>query len=612
VTDYTICGKRGLPIDANNPFDNQAARNSIFSWAGWPNSPDPAKARQGFVLVTTGADPKLKGSYHVPFARVVGGALKAVPNGVRNGKSRLPQVKGVSADVVKRGQAFLQSYIDRIHAQNDGRWPETLGEPTEDDRVALATPLDPDADPDGDLLPPDDNDDDRLLWVSPDALRIQPSSITDARRAELVQKIKDDHALVPSSIDENPPFIVDGVVSDDTRDTYYTRMHPTSLRNYAADAEAGAPLQDSHLDAYLPIGRSIAGRFIAGNKNRPARTEATIYIIPGLQLGKVPNDQVIKGISTGTSRALSIGFTGGWLRCVICGRDYRRDCPHFLGRFYVVNDQDLAGNSNAVYSRGQEVQAEAWVMDAHMAEISLVFAASNRSAALYKALEAARSGSLGDDDRYALESLYRMRLPRPARQFPVKGATSWRHVDSDGAGAPKEKGSVEEISISESAYRALTRLVPGDDLRGTETPEEAVALIAGRMAERAKRLHALELDLQSQKDRIAALEGASAELERIRPLAERGKQWHDQLVKDALKAGRRAIGEKFDEKRYAELLSHAEPDAIVQFTEDWARLSGETFGDGRRSVRDLDAERELRANRGDGGRGAPASAYAVR
>src|SRR5262245_49167350 len=107
MADWTVGADRDLAIDAGTTWDGQAARDSIFAWAGFEgDNPDPARARRGFLLYDADAA-ELRGSYSLPFAHVVDGEVKASPPGLRAAASRLPQVTGVGPDTLDRARAVL-------------------------------------------------------------------------------------------------------------------------------------------------------------------------------------------------------------------------------------------------------------------------------------------------------------------------------------------------------------------------------------------------------------------------------------------------------------------------------------------------------------------------
>ncbi len=104
------CGAaRGLDIQAGDPaWDGAAAQAAIFEWAGGDDF-DPAKARQGF-LAYDASEPKLRGSYKLPFCNVVGGKLE-VPKAALRAASGAHGVGAADIDGAREeAQAVLDAY----------------------------------------------------------------------------------------------------------------------------------------------------------------------------------------------------------------------------------------------------------------------------------------------------------------------------------------------------------------------------------------------------------------------------------------------------------------------------------------------------------------------
>jgi len=125
-------------------------------------------------------------------------------------------------------------------------------------------------------------------------------------------------------------------------DSYLTRMHLSSLNNYATDAQGGVAFMNSHRtgggsSAELPLGRSFNGTVMPDPTMPDAmRFLASVYMLRSNNAnGSVNTDDIIAGIEAGTVFDLSIGFRlqpgspennyadRSWLRCSICMQDYR-------------------------------------------------------------------------------------------------------------------------------------------------------------------------------------------------------------------------------------------------------------------------------------------------
>src|SRR5690348_8122017 len=95
---------------------------------------------------------------------------------------------------------------------------------------------------------------------------------TRATPDELLTKAKAG-ALDASIFEEFTPLFWSSEISNNTLDAYSTRMMPSTLRNYAAEAEAGVSFQDSHaVDGLVrTFGQSIGGRYTGPQGNGIAR-----------------------------------------------------------------------------------------------------------------------------------------------------------------------------------------------------------------------------------------------------------------------------------------------------------------------------------------------------
>ena len=104
---------RDLPIaERGTAWDADAAKARIFNWAGWPNDPNPSKARRAFLVYDSENEENI-GAYKLPIADVVGGALKVVDVALGPAASRLPQTDA-PADVLDRARAALDGYYDKL------------------------------------------------------------------------------------------------------------------------------------------------------------------------------------------------------------------------------------------------------------------------------------------------------------------------------------------------------------------------------------------------------------------------------------------------------------------------------------------------------------------
>jgi ATP-dependent Clp protease, protease subunit len=107
------CGAaEDLAVDDSGAWDGPAAAERILDAAGFNgNSPDPAKAKRGF-LAWDHHNPKLKGSYKLPFADLVGGELKALKSGIDAAATRL-----TDTDIPDAAKAEARKVLDAYEAK---------------------------------------------------------------------------------------------------------------------------------------------------------------------------------------------------------------------------------------------------------------------------------------------------------------------------------------------------------------------------------------------------------------------------------------------------------------------------------------------------------------
>jgi hypothetical protein len=110
------------------------------------------------------------------------------------------------------------------------------------------------------------------------------------------------------NVDPKTLYVFDCIPSTQNIDSHYTRMDASSLVNYAAEANNGIPLLNSHRSgssfkqAELPIGRSFSGQI----ENDPDMAGQQIFISNAYLLrnntanGSVNTDDIIAAIEAGT------------------------------------------------------------------------------------------------------------------------------------------------------------------------------------------------------------------------------------------------------------------------------------------------------------------------
>lgn len=82
----------------------------------------------------------------------------------------------------------------------------------------------------------------------------------------------------------------------------------------------------------------------------------------------------------------------------------------------------------------------------------------------------------------------------------------------------------------------------------------------------------------------------AGEVERLRPLADDGRVYRDDLITETLAEGVRALGDGFNQETYRGLLERSGIAAIKQMRTDWATIAEKRWPKGRQTVDGNDDE----------------------
>lgn len=367
------------------------------------------------------------------------------------------------------------------------------------------------------------------------------------------------HVVDPTILEERELFVWSATVSNSNLDSYYTRMHESSLRNFVEDAKAGLSFMNSHRtggwtgQAELPLGHSFDARYVGPSGAGPARVEESFYAIRGLNLTTLPTDQFIDGLRSGIARDISIGFIPGEYRCSIDGLNWNSyECRHWPGRTYPK--LNAKGEDT-----GETELAYLWIHDAHQSEASSVFDGATPGCMVLKARRMAEAGEIRAETIDWLEQRYRIKLPHPARSFPgVDVPTSSTEVTMP----PEPTTGGQQPPAFDLAAQLRTALTDAGVTVGDS--DEALALAMRGSLDDLKRLRPLE-----------------EEVTRLRPLADEGRQYRADLVKDTLAEGARAYGAAFAEATYSALLESAPLETVKRMRDDWKAIGDKNFPGGR-------------------------------
>lgn len=118
IDDWKVGASRALAIDDTEGWYGAEAAAGIFTWAGGDDF-DPDKARKGF-LVYNAADPKKRGSYKLPIARVVSGELKVPKRAIAAAEGGYGiDAAGLPDDVKTEAQAVVDHYKEKVGMTED-------------------------------------------------------------------------------------------------------------------------------------------------------------------------------------------------------------------------------------------------------------------------------------------------------------------------------------------------------------------------------------------------------------------------------------------------------------------------------------------------------------
>ena len=87
--------------------------------------------------------------------------------------------------------------------------------------------------------------------------------------------------------------------------------------------------------------------------------------------------------------------------------------------------------------------------------------------------------------------------------------------------------------------------------------------------------------IMAMTNEIVELRGKNVEIPALKLKAADGETYRKHLVEDAIKAGVRAHGDKFDKAEYQKVLEVASLDTIKRMTADWTDVGDKLFPGGR-------------------------------
>lgn len=391
-------------------------------------------------------------------------------------------------------------------------------------------------------------------------------------------------AADPTIFDDHPPVFFEVKASDRTIDAFSTRMMDSTLQNYAADATRGdgVPFLDSHLTTGMGriLARSIQGDYVEGKTDKATRTNVVFYMQPSLLPVMQEFHDRARG---GYAKDVSVGFNGGRMMCSICGNEMMRwwrvadeskRCYHMPGVEY--SQKDESGTAT-----GRVQKAIGLIEDAHLGEVSTVYAGANENAGFIglKARQMAEAGVLTPRVRSLIEARYDIVLPGTGR--------AWPGMDID----ERARRTAQEDPMPKGDTDALTNVRSGDDKAPDAEELRKRAEQAIRTAVEAEWRSAVTgslalagVTVPQGESFVEAIASVCRELVDLRPIADDGKKWRATLVTEALAQGVAAFGDAWPQERQKARLERMSPEDIELETHSWQAIADKALPAGRATV----------------------------
>lgn len=390
--------------------------------------------------------------------------------------------------------------------------------------------------------------------------------------SEDLMKLVSARAPDPEVFETYPPLFLQSEISSNRWDAYHTRMMPSTLKNFAAEAAAGVAILRNHSTREDPIGHSLTGQFIQGSGNGVARVLSDFFVSTDPETAPYAAK-----LRSGVVRDNSVGFYGGEWMCTLCGKDMeqwmvRDGCMHMPGMLYTVKDE--TGKPE-----GEPKMARAEIENAHLAEYSTVYDGATPGSMILKARMLAQEGQLNERERDLIQVRYRLVLPDAARVFPGAALTAAPSRPEKNM-TPEEEARAAQDNAAAHARMLVT-------LRGLGMAQDVTDPEAWTRTE-LQRLRLIEADVKTvcEKD-----EEPKDALTRLRVQASDGATYREDVIADALAEGVRARGDKFDQAKYKPILERSPLDSIKTMRDDWKAIGDERLSAGRKTADGPDEEK---------------------
>lgn len=387
--------------------------------------------------------------------------------------------------------------------------------------------------------------------VSSFQMEVSPSEVTEEELAKINRHTRKD-------LSADDVFIFDGVVSDDSLDSFKTRMDPqTTLANYADDLLRGVSLMSGHDTEKEPYGRS----FDSILQKRSGLTEVIgkFYMLRDSSANGSSTNDLIRNIEGGITRDMSVGFMAG-IDDYICSIDGKTlaDSKYFPG------DRTEDGK-----------EAFYWIKNGHLREVSTVYKGSNGNAFIQKARQFANKHKLGQSRLAMLQQGLGTRYDELDKSiFGIRvnedGSTGSNNTDDNQQGGKENmitiddvREAVENEDITIDELKDLIAELEDDEEKDDEEKDDD----SDRYAKMVKRVFG---DNVTEKT-----------LRRVKEEAEAGRSYKKDLIQRAVKSRASVQGKVFNKAHYKKMLQRSDVEAIREEAESYEKMKGSKFQAGR-------------------------------
>lgn len=427
------------------------------------------------------------------------------------------------------------------------------------------------------------------------------TGIDTTKMLELAQATAPD----PTVFEHYTPFFWQVNASSNRLDFYYTRMRPgrsKTLGNFVRGLKAGVSYQDSHNPYKNGWGQSLDGRLVTTDEvdeetgDQIVEAWGDFFTLSGLQLGDQNTNDFTAAIRAGVWRDVSVGFFASDIECGLCGKQsldrwWSDDgCQHIPGVEYEYE--------------GKRQVAWAWINDGELAEVSQVYEGASPGAGVVKAEQMSLEGALSEEERMKVERRYQVRIATPQRRYalggiplvgggedmPLKRGIGKRNIeeleeqritdgddaepegtdattDADDEEEPEGEGADDSATEGDDepdvAFDADADATPEGDEGDSDGDGEGERAVQGDpLAGERARLAEAGIRIREGADPAKVVRALADEILRLRPLADDGVRYRDDLTAETLAAGVRAFGRSFDEEQYRGILAKLDVDGL--------------------------------------------------